>query len=112
MVDVHYMYRSTLHWRPLLNGYSGNFPHSYTELLLAARSFPDTRSLAYLQERGANILVVHEVPGRPDLYAEALERLARDPNVRVLAQDRDAGRRVTFFRLLGSSRPLALRLDE
>ena len=104
MVDVKYMHRSTLHWRPLVNGYSGHYPHSYTELLLTARGFPDTTSLAYLQERGANILVVHEVPGRADLYEGALARLARDPNVRLFAQDMDAGTRVTFFRLYGNSR--------
>lgn len=107
MLDVKYMYRSTLHWRPLLNGYSGHFPPSYTELLLVAQSFPDTESLTYLQQRGATVLVVHEVPGRTDSYEETVQLLTRDPNVRVIARDRDAGSRVTFFRLYGSSRPPA-----
>ena len=102
MVDVAYMYRSTRHWRPLLNGYSGHYPASYLELLLIARSFPDTASLQHLQRSGATVLVVHEVSGREASYQYAVERLARDPNVRVLAQDWDAGRRVTFFRLLGA----------
>jgi hypothetical protein len=104
MVDVKYMYRSTLHWRPLLNGYSGHYPHSYTELLLVARGFPDTTSLAYLQQRGATVLVVHEEPGHPEVYDRAVERLIRDPNVGVFGQDMDAGTRVMFFRLNGSAR--------
>lgn len=103
MVDVLYMYRSTLHWRPLLNGYSGFYPDAYMKLLLEMRSFPDTATLRYLQRAGATVLVVHEVPGSRPSYDYALERLARDPNVQVLAQDRDAGRRVAFFRLYGSS---------
>ena len=54
MVDVTYMYRSTLHWRPLLNGYSGFYPQSYIKLLIKMRSFPDTRSIAYLQRIGGD----------------------------------------------------------
>jgi hypothetical protein len=99
MVDVRYMYRSTWHWRPLLNGYSGNYPASYTELLLTMRSFPDTGSLEYLQRRGATVLVVHEVAGSRPSYEYAVDRLGRDPRVRLWAQDTDAGSRVTFFRL-------------
>jgi hypothetical protein len=102
MVDVLYMYRSTRHWRPLLNGYSGFYPDTYMKLLLEMRSFPDTNTLRYLQRAGATVLVVHEVQGSRPSYDYALERLARDPNVQVLAQDRDAGQRVTFFRLYRS----------
>ena len=38
MVDVNYMYRSTAHWRPMLNGYSGFYPQSYIKLLIQVRS--------------------------------------------------------------------------
>jgi len=99
MVDVLYMYRSTLHWRPLLNGYSGFYPSSYLELLQHMRTFPDTGSLAELQRRGATVLVVHEVAHSRPSYDDAVLRLLRDPSVRVLAQDKEGGRRVAFFRL-------------
>jgi hypothetical protein len=99
MVDVRYMYRSTWHWRPLLNGYSGNYPASYLELLLTMRSFPDTGSLEYLQRAGATVLIVHEVTGSRPSYEYAVERLTRDPKIMVWAQDTDAGSRVTFFKL-------------
>lgn len=104
MVDVEYMYRSTRHWRPLLNGYSGNYPASYIELLLITRTFPDTGSLQHLQRAGATVLVVHEVQGSRPSFEYAVERLTRDPNVRVLAQDIDGGGRVIFFRLSPAGR--------
>jgi hypothetical protein len=103
MVDVNYMYRSTLHWRPLLNGYSGHYPSSYIDLLLAMRSFPYTGSIDYLRQKGANVLVLHEISGSRPSYDEALERLAREPGVQVFAQGLDVGSRVTFVRLTDTS---------
>ena len=81
MVDLTYMARSTIHWRPMLNGYSGFYPRSYLRLLLDMRSFPDTRSLNILRQRGATILVLHEVRGTRPSYPRAVERLMRDPYV-------------------------------
>ena len=104
MVDVGYMYRSTRHWRPLLNGYSGNYPASYVELLLTMRTFPDTGSLEYLQRAGATVLVVHEAKDSRPSFEYAVDRLTRDPNIRVLAQDTDGERRVIFFRLSAPDR--------
>jgi hypothetical protein len=99
MVDLKYMYRSTLHWRPLLNGYSGFYPRSYIALLIAMRSFPDSRSIEHLQSMGATVLVVHDPQHGTDEYERALERLARDPKVQVIGSGVDAGARVAFFRL-------------
>ncbi len=31
MIDVLYMHRSTSHWRPFFNGYSGKYPNSYMD---------------------------------------------------------------------------------
>ena len=100
MVDLTYMARSTIHWRPMLNGYSGYYPRSYIRLLLDMRSFPDTRSLNILRRRGATILVLHEVRGTRPSYSGAVDRLLRDPYVKTIAQDRDGQGRVAFFRLL------------
>ncbi len=100
MVDVIYMYRSTAHWRPMLNGYSGFYPQSYIKLLIRVRSFPDRRSIEYLQRAGATVLVVHENRHSPEGYQRALERLARDPKIQPLGNGIDRGSRVTFFRLL------------
>jgi uncharacterized protein DUF6044 len=58
--DATYMYYSTNHWRPLLNGYSGFAPPSYLELLDRLRDFPASPSIAYVRQRGARYLLVHE----------------------------------------------------
>jgi hypothetical protein len=99
MVDVRYMYRSTLHWRPLLNGYSGFYPSSYLSLLNHMRAFPDTATIEELQRRGATIIVVHEMEHSRPSYSEAVARLMRDPSVHVMAEDKEGDRRVAFFRL-------------
>jgi len=57
--DPTYMYYSTRHWRPLVNGYSGFQPPSYDELVHALGGFPDDASIAYLRERGVRYLLVH-----------------------------------------------------
>ena len=105
MVDLSYMARSTIHWRPMLNGYSGFYPESYLRLLVEMRSFPDTKSLKVLRDRGATILVLHEYPETRVRYLRAIERLMRDPLVEPIAQDRDGRGRVAFFRLLPKPKP-------
>ena len=58
--DATYMYYSTLHWHPLVNGYSGFAPPSYQELLDRLADLPDDGSIAYLRERGVTYLLVHQ----------------------------------------------------
>jgi hypothetical protein len=106
MVDVEYMYRSTRHWRPLVNGYSGNYPDSYIQLLLRMRSFPDTGSLEYLQRIGVTVLIVHEpADDGAEVYAKAIARLERDEHVDLISTGLDAGRRIAFFRLSSAAAP-------
>jgi hypothetical protein len=57
--DATYMYYSTHHWQPMLNGYSGFVPASYLELLDRLKDFPDDGSIAYLKQRGVKYLLVH-----------------------------------------------------
>jgi hypothetical protein len=57
--DPTYMYFSTVHWRPLLNGYSGFFPPSYEELVSRLRDFPSRDSIEYLRGRRVRYLLLH-----------------------------------------------------
>jgi hypothetical protein len=57
--DPFYMYFSTMHWQPLLNGYSGHYPVSYIRLLESQRKFPDDASIAELRARGVKAIIVH-----------------------------------------------------
>lgn len=57
--DPQYMYYSTFHWHPLLNGYSGFYPRSYLNRVRALRRFPDDDAISRLQREGTRYLVVH-----------------------------------------------------
>ena len=47
--DGLYMFNSTWHWQPIVNGYSGFFPKTFIELAEHTEAFPDERSIAYLK---------------------------------------------------------------
>jgi hypothetical protein len=53
------MVYSTLHWKPLVNGYAGIEPRRYVDLRERLRFFPSADSLAALQGAGARYVVVH-----------------------------------------------------
>lgn len=89
-----YMLNSTLHWRPILNGYSGFLPGSYGDNYKATQDFPDLTSLAALHARGVTHVVVHEreftaVSGRERFDAifrsTSLVPVAEEGDVRIFA---------------------------
>ena len=60
--DIRYMFYSTIHWKPLVNGYSGGAPFEYgllTEWLKDAAALPDGAWDA-LMASGATHAIVHE----------------------------------------------------
>jgi hypothetical protein len=52
-------YYSTLHWKKLLNGYSGYIPPSYYEGVKATAGFPSKESIAWLKANGVKYVIVH-----------------------------------------------------
>jgi len=54
-----YMVYSTLHWKPLVNGYAGIEPRAYVQLRELLRAFPSEASLAALRGVGTRWIVVH-----------------------------------------------------
>jgi hypothetical protein len=66
--DVRAVYYSTVHWRHLVNGYSGFFPPHYSRLIavLAAASRGDDVAWPVLQELGVTHVVIHEGAYRDD----------------------------------------------
>jgi hypothetical protein len=58
--DPTYMYYSTRHWHPLVNGYSGFTPPSYESLVGELQSFPAPEAIAALRRRQVRYLLVHE----------------------------------------------------
>jgi hypothetical protein len=76
--DFDYVFRQTAHGKPLLNGASGFFPKTYTDLEaeLKQRPIPDS-AWTTLGNLGASVLVYHSHDGRGFkvvAYADALDR--------------------------------------
>lgn len=60
-----YIYYSTLHWKPLANGYSGYMPAPHQRLTETIHFLPEQDGLDLLREMGISHLVVHaETPRR------------------------------------------------
>ena len=63
--ESRYMFFSTFHWHPLLNGYSGYKPPSYPAVIALARTLPDAHASEILGRiAGLRYVVVHlaEIP--------------------------------------------------
>ncbi|HVT58314.1 MAG TPA: hypothetical protein VHR45_07930 [Thermoanaerobaculia bacterium] len=57
--ETSYMYYSTLHWKPIANGFGSFIPRSYDELANQIRMLPDRQGLALLRRLGVSHIVVH-----------------------------------------------------
>ena len=53
------MYHSTLHWKPIANGYSGYEPRSHAALTQRMRAAPDRAGLGLLRDMWVTHLVFH-----------------------------------------------------
>jgi hypothetical protein len=71
-----YLYSSTVHWKPLANGYSGYFAESYRRLFLRIRSgLPRADGLDLIRGLGITHVVVH--PGKL-IPPQAVERWEKE----------------------------------
>jgi hypothetical protein len=84
--DGIYMFRSTEHWHPILNGYSGFFPRSFIELTEQMKTFPDEASIAYLKSRQVDLVVVHGGLMAPDAFGAMTTSLMTRPDFEVKGQ--------------------------
>lgn len=57
--ETRYLYFSTLHWKPLANGFSGYFPESHRRLTETIRILPDQNGLDLLRELWISHIVIH-----------------------------------------------------
>ncbi len=81
VAESSYMVASTTHWNPLLNGFSGYFPPSYSVVMALAKTLPDRRGLELLgRATGLRYVVVHE----PALSASEGRRWRAPPGLRRL----------------------------
>lgn len=84
--ETRYVYFSTVHWRPILNGYSGFFPPTHEQMVREMQSFPSPSSMRFLRGRGVAFVTVHLglLPGTP---WERLSDGIRDPSLELVVDD-------------------------
>jgi hypothetical protein len=77
--DLRAVYYSTVHWRPLINGYSGFFPAHYSRLGAALRDVDRHPDLSWdaIVASGATHVLVHEAAYR-DGEGRAISRFLRE----------------------------------
>lgn len=75
------MYYSTLHWKPIANGFSGYLPPSFVQIARQIRLLPDREGLALLRGLGISHLVVHlrEIRKEPARLARFEREFAAGP---------------------------------
>lgn len=86
IADGLYMFHSTYHWQPIVNGYSGFFPPSFLELAEATRNFPDDVSMAYLKKRQVDLIVSHGGLLGPEAFGDMTAALLARPDIEAVAQ--------------------------
>jgi hypothetical protein len=95
--DAEFMYQSAFHWRPIVNGYSGNVPESYVEVLREMRNFPSNSAIGLLRRIGVRYVVVHERFYGSIRYRQVIEALDERTDVMKQALLGHVGDEVTVY---------------
>lgn len=93
-----YMYYSTMHWKPLVNGYSGHYPESYIGLLEAMVDFPSEASIAALHERGVTHIILHRQYD-PERFMKTVDAMTRRRELEPVSYERRLDGDVAVFRM-------------
>jgi hypothetical protein len=92
-----YMLGSTLHFKPMLNGYSGFLPPSYVAHYTQLASFPSAESVAALRRIGVTHIFVH----RDRLNADAASAVSRLPGLHAMSEQGP----IALYRLMPDNEP-------
>ncbi len=76
-LSPYYMYWSTTHWDPLVNGFSGNMPPDYVETITLMQTFPDDEAIARLRRLDVRYVLVHQSFYTPKNYTALMLRVLR-----------------------------------
>ena len=98
--NAEFVLASTVHWRPLVNGYSGFAPASYSETANRLRAFPGPHAVRFLRELDVTHVVVHpnRVPGSRG--QRFVDRVDASAELQLLDIDGDGSR---LYRLLAAN---------
>jgi hypothetical protein len=84
-LDADYMLYSTVHWRPIVNGYGRAEPPGLHWVVGAVNAFPGVNSGARLRSLGIDAVVLHAAR-YPDRAAAILAEARTSPDFRLVAQ--------------------------
>jgi hypothetical protein len=82
-----YVFNSTAHWRPLMNGYSGYTPDTYRRRAESFWFFPEAWAIDAIRREGATHLMVHLSRFSPEEGAEISRVLLERRDLELLASD-------------------------
>ena len=82
-----YVFNSTAHWRPLMNGYSGFTPDSYRRRSETFWFFPEERAFDAIRHEGATHVMVHLSRFTPQEVAGIEQALAQHRDWQLLSSD-------------------------
>ena len=86
--NAEYVFNSTAHWRPLMNGYSGFVPKSYSAFAEAFGAFPQADAIHAMRRAGVTHVMYH--PSRFNRDPSAMARdIDASPYLERLAVGRD-----------------------
>jgi hypothetical protein len=104
--ETAYVYNSTVHWKPIANGFSGYRPPSHEALVERIHFLPETDGFDLLRETWITHLVVHASnPRREEMLRRWEERFATGPERQVERVYRSG--EISIYRLL--DRPVSSR---
>ncbi len=96
-----YLYASTVHWKPIANGYSGYMAESYLELANRIRFLPAPAGFDLLRQMGISHVVVHaRRPKRVKAVQSWEERFTADPERQMERVYRSG--EISIYRLLAA----------
>jgi hypothetical protein len=94
-MNAEYVFNSTAHWRPLMNGYSGYTPRAYREHAVRFSSFPDERAVRAMRDAGVTHVIVH-----PSRYGREAPEIMRQVSAVGSMERMAVGRAgITLYRL-------------
>jgi hypothetical protein len=92
-IHTRYMLSSTVHWQPLVNGYSDHTPADFRTIAPRLASFPSPDAWDALRERRVRYIVIHprlydrfsaaEIATKLHEYGEYLKPVAEDDSIRI-----------------------------
>ena len=98
--DTRYLYFSTFHWHPIVNGNSGYSPKSYEEMTERQRDFPSDSAVEYLRSRGVDYVTVHGAFYEPHRFAEIVANLDDRADMRLVVAAPWEGGESRLYRLI------------